>query len=125
MTKTGVRIDPIVIGDDFQVTRIYTGLPTGISIDMAWFTVRETELSPSALISKVITPSDGPSGHIVVANTSGGYLEMFFSATREETILANIDEYVYDIQIRTTLGKIYTMEKGTIPFILGVTHVTS
>jgi hypothetical protein len=124
MTKTGMKIDPVVIGDDFQVTRIYTGLPTNITIDMAWFTVRETEVSPAALIQKIITPTESISGHIVMANTQLGYLEMFFDATRGETINANLGGYVYDIQVRTTLNKIYTMEKGTITFISGVTSAS-
>lgn len=128
MTKTGVRIDPVVIGDDFTVRRIYTGLPTGISIDTAWFTVKTNESDPdlSALIQKVITPIEAPSGHIVVATTSGGYLEMFFDPTRLETVNAiEGTEYLYDVQVRTTSSKIFTLEKGNISFIRGVTSAST
>lgn len=125
MTKTGVRIDPVVIGDDFRVYRIYTGLPTGITITKAWFTVRTEEDAPSALIAKDITGSPSISGHIVTATTTSGNLEMYFDPTRSETGAALEATYVYDIQVKTDDDKIYTLEKGTIPFITGVTHVTS
>jgi hypothetical protein len=123
MTKTGVRIDPVVIGDDFTVRRVYTGLPTGISIDTAWFTVKVSTSDPDpGLIQKVITPTEGPNGHIVVDNTSEGFLEMFFDPTRTETLMASTGiDYVYDVQVRTTTSKIYTLEKGNISFIAGVT----
>lgn len=126
MTRTGVRIDPVVIGDDFRVRRTYTGLPTGTVITTAWFTVKTSESVPdgSALIQKVITTSATSNGQITDADTADGILEMFFDPNRTETALALAQDYVYDIQVKSSSGQIYTLEKGTIPFILGVTAAT-
>lgn len=80
MTRTGVRIDPVVIGDDFRVRRTYTGLPTGTVITTAWFTVKTSESVPdgSALIQKMITVTPTSNGQITDADTTDGILEMFF-----------------------------------------------
>lgn len=126
MTKTGVKIDSVVVGDDFRVSRVYTGLSTGITLTTAWFTVKTSESVPdgSALLQKVITPVESGSGHIVTADTTNGYVEMYFDPTKTETSAASSTDYVYDIQVKTTLGKIYTLEKGIISFITGVTSAT-
>lgn len=126
MTKTGVKIDSVVIGDDFRVSRVYMGLPTGITLTTAWFTVKTSESVPdgAALLQKVITPVESPSGHIVTASTANGFLEMFFDPTKIETGVALVQDYVYDIQVKTDQGKIYTLEKGIVSFITGVTNAT-
>lgn len=123
MTKTGVRIESVVVGDDFRVSRVYTGLSSGIVLTTAWFTVKTSEAVPdgSALFQKMITTSPSASGHIVVSDTTNGYVEMYFDPTRADTLPAATTDYVYDIQVKTSLGKIYTFEKGTVTFISGVT----
>lgn len=128
MTKTGVKIKPVAIGDDFRVRRTYTTLPPGVTITKAWFTVKKSEkqADAEALIRKVVTIAPTADGQITDNNTDGGSIAMFFEPNRTETINAKPGlEYVYDVQALASDGKIHTLEKGTIPFILGVTHANS
>lgn len=128
MTKMGVKIKPAVIGDDFRVRRTYTTLPPGVVITKAWFTVKRSEKQADvdALIRKVITIALTADGQITDADTAGGNLGMFFDPNKGETINAKPDlEYLYDVQVLVSDGKIHTLEKGTISFIRGVTDANS
>lgn len=128
MTKTGVKIKNVVIGDDFRVERTYTTLPTGVVITMAWLTMKKSEklADVDALMQLPITTTLGVNGQITDADTTGGNLAMFFDLSRLKTALAKPDlEYVYDIQVRASDGQIHTLEKGTVAFIRGVTDANS
>lgn len=125
MTKVGVKIKNVVIGDELRIQRTYTGLPAGSIITKAWLTVKKKEKDPdaSALFpSKVITASATSAGQITDADTTGGDLAMFFDLSKTDTGAAKPDlEYVYDVQVKRSSGEIHTLEKGTIIFIRGVT----
>jgi hypothetical protein len=124
MTKTGVQIRGVVIGDDFRVQRTYTSLPTGLSITKAWMTVKESDRQSdaAALLQKEITASVTADGQITDADTTGGSIGLYFDLARAETGAArHSSPYVYDVQIQVSDGAIHTLEKGTIVFILGVT----
>jgi hypothetical protein len=128
MTKTGVKIKPVAIGDDFRVRRTYTTLPAGTVITKAWFTVKksEKEADPQALIHKEITTAPSANGQITTANTAGGTLAMYFDPNRTETIKAKAGlEYIHDVKVLASDGQIHTLEIGNIPFIKGVTQKTS
>lgn len=129
MTKTGVKIKDVVIGDEFRIQRTYTGLPTGMTITKAWFTVKSSDrladvdaLFPSVVITGTLTAA----GHITDADTTGGDLAMFFELTKSNTgeAVPGI-EYVYDVQVKRSGGEIHTLEKGTIAFIRGVTDAAT
>lgn len=128
MTKTGVKIKGIVIGDDFRIVRTYTSLPVGGTIPMAWLTVKKSDKQSdaAALFQKEITGTLGPDGHITDNDTAGGTISMFFELTQADTGAAKPGlDYVYDIQVRTSDGDIHTLEIGTISFIRGVTNAIS
>lgn len=123
MTKIGIKIENVVIGDDFRVRRTYTSLPTGVTITKAWLTLKESESQDDddALALKEITGTLGAAGHITDADTTGGSIAMFFDLSRTETADAKSMPYVYDVQVKASDGAIHTLEKGTIRFIRGVT----
>lgn len=128
MTKTGVQIKNIVIGDDFRIQRTYEGLPTGVVIDTAWLTIKkkESDLDAAALIQKEITTSATSSGEITDEDTTGANLAMYFDLTDTETLTAKAGiAYLYDIQVKTAGGAIHTLERGTITFIKQITIATS
>lgn len=124
MTKTGIKIKDVALGDDFRVQRVYTGLPTGITLTMAWFTVKTSDrlADVDALFQKEIIGSVTSAGHIDDADTTGGSVSMFFDVTPADIATAKPGiEYVYDVQVKTSGGQIHTLEKGTIAFIRSVT----
>jgi hypothetical protein len=128
MTKTGVKIRPVAIGNDFVVRRTYTTLPAGTVITKAWFSVKksEKESDAQALIHKEITASPSANGHITTANTAGGTLAMYFEPSRNETINAKPDlQYFEGVRVLASDGKIHDMEKGTISFIRGIPKATT
>jgi len=128
MTKTGVKIKPVAIGDDFVVRRTYTTLPPGTVITKAWFSVKksEKESDGQALIHKEITAAPSANGQITIPNTAGGTLAMFFNPNRTETIKAKAGlDYIHDVKVLASNGDIHTLEKGNIPFFSGVTRKTS
>lgn len=128
MTKTGVEIRDVVIGDDFRIQRTYTGLPTGMSIAKAWLTIKESDrqIDADALLQNEITTSVTAAGQITDADTTGGDIALYFDLARAETATArHVQPYLYDVQIQVSDGSIHTLEKGTIVFILGVTDANT
>lgn len=131
MTKTGEKIVDVAIGDEIRIQRIYTGLPTGINIVKAWFTVKRSERDTDAnalFPSKVITTSLTAAGHITDADTAEGTIAMFFDLAKTDTGVGAVQpniEYVYDVQVKVSDGAIHTLEKGTIAFIRGVTDAAT
>lgn len=124
MTKTGVKIKDVVIGDNFRIQRTYTSLPVGITITKAWLTVKKSENAADllALFQKDITASPSANGQITDAETTDGALAMFFDLSQANTGAAKPGlEYFYDVQVKTGGADIHTLEKGTIAFIRGVT----
>lgn len=123
MTKTGVKIGDVVIGDEFRIQRTYTGLPTGMTITKAWLTVKKSEtIADPGLFQREITTSGGATGQITDADTTDGILAMFFDLTKVNTGAARPNTvYFYDVQVKRSGGEIHTLEKGTIAFIRGVT----
>jgi hypothetical protein len=128
VTKTDVKIENVVQGDDFRVQRTYVALPTGVTIDKAWFTVKRHRALPDseALLMKEITTTQTADGHIIDPITDNGNLGMYFELTKMETGNARPGAiYTYDVQIKSTTGAIHTLERGTIQFIRGNTGKAS
>lgn len=128
MTETEIKIKDVALGDDFRIQRIYTSLPTGLTISKAWLTVKRSDrdLDASALFQREITTSGTSSGQITDADTTGGSIAMFFEIVPANTAAAKPNiEYVYDVQVKTSGGQIHTLEKGKISFIRGVTDAVS
>jgi hypothetical protein len=128
MTKTGVKIKDLALGDDFRVQRTYTGLPSGVTIATAWMTVKRSERldDSDALFQKEITTAGTSAGHITDADTTDGDIDMYFEVAGADFAAASPNlEYVYDIQVKTSSNQIHTLEKGTIAFIRDVTQTTT
>jgi hypothetical protein len=128
MTKTGVKIKGIVIGDAFRVSRTYTGLPTGATIAKAYLTIKKStgQADSAALLQKSITTTLSASGQITDALTSSdGQIALYFDVSETESANAKPIDYVYDISVELSTGETHTLEMGTISFIKGVTLATS
>jgi uncharacterized protein len=116
-----LSIITITVGDDFGATRTMNDIPNGQALAQATWTVKRLEdfAAPgdaTAVWQKTITTAD-------VANT--GQIEDSGAITRvarlrwdgtylESLLLIPGREYVYDMQVVSTAGKQFTMERGML-----------
>lgn len=128
MTAFNNSLKPIVRGDTRKVERTFTGLPSGITIDKAWLTVKtSTSVSDPGLFQVEITTSATSAGQITDASSSDGQIAMYFVISGANSSAATGGaEYVYDIQVRDSVTSyIHTLVMGTVTFYDGVTTATS
>lgn len=128
MTKTGEKVGPIVIGDDFTIQRTYTDVPVGVTITKAWLTIKSSDgqIDADALMQLDITPTLSANGQITDADTTGGSIAMVFKLPRAKTALATPNlQYGYDVQVLASDGLIHTMELSVIYFARGRTDAVS
>lgn len=128
MTKTGEKIGPIVIGDDFTIQRTYIDVPVGGTITKAWLTIKESDMHTDlqALMQLDITTSLTANGQITDADTTGGNISMEFKLPRAKTALAKPRfDYGLDVQVLVSDGLIHTMELSAIYFVRGRTDAVS
>jgi hypothetical protein len=128
MTKTGEKVGPIVMGDDFTIQRTYTDVPIGGTITQAWLTIKasDRQLDADAMMQLEITTSLTADGQITDADTTDAIIAMVFKLPRAKTALAVAQApYGYDVQVKASDGLIHTMEMGTIWFVRGRTDAVS
>lgn len=121
-------IDSFVVGDDLEIERNVSGIPTAQTITTAWLTIKRAfkHADSNAVIQKVITTTNDDTKGVILDNGASGTATIVFYLTPEETLLLNpYSSYVYDIQVETSAGKISTPEVGTITANPQVTITTS
>jgi hypothetical protein len=126
MSELEVEISGFVVGDDLEIRRTVTDLPA--DIEAAWLTLKAypTQADDVAPLQKVITTSDVPgTGQIVDAGGMGVDGDLRFDLTPADTLILGVRRYVYDVQIRLSTDKVYTIEKGTLQLTAGVTDTSS
>lgn len=124
MSDLAVAISGFVVGDDLEIRRTVTDLPA--DIEAAWLTVKRYPSAPDvdAVLQKAITTTDVPgTGQIVTAGGVGIDGDLRFDLIpADTTALTSYTTWAHDIQIRTSEGKVYTIEKGTIVLTGDVTR---
>ena len=126
MSDLAVQITGFVVGDDLEVRRTVTDLPA--PIESAWLTFKRYPRQPDeeAILQKQITTVDVPGvGQIVVAGEPDVDGDLRFDLTPTDTMVLDTRLRAYDIQIKLTTGKIYTIEKGTLQLTGDVTQTTA
>lgn len=124
MPTLDARIDDIVAGDDIQITRTITSIPSGELLDLAWFTVKEhsDDADADAIIQKDITTSNVVgTGHIT--DTGGdqtGAVRVDLTDT-DTALLVPGRDYFWDLQVKTDGGFVYTPTMGKIRSVQGTT----
>ena len=126
MTEFGVEIKELVSGDDIDIERTITGVPDSDTLAKAWMTIKilPTDADPG-LLQKTITSSLTADGQITDtgADTIGAVVFLIVPA---DGATIGIDvKRVFDIQVKTTAGKIFTAVKGTIILEQGITETTA
>ena len=123
MPTLTARIDNLVSGDDLQITRTITDIPSGAVLGTAWFTVKTdpTDADPG-IFQKVITTSAGPGTGQITDSGGDQTGTVRFDLTDVDTALIVPGRtYFYDIQVITDGSAIYTPEAGIIKAVRGVT----
>ena len=126
MSDLAVQITGFVVGDDLEIRRTVTDLPA--PIESAWLTFKRYPRQPDeeAILQKKITTVDVPGvGQIVVAGEPDVNGDLRFDLTPTDTMVLDTRLRAYDIQIKLTTGKIYTIEKGTLQLTGDVTQTTA
>lgn len=122
------RIANVVVGDDISLERtidfVKTGFPTGSTINKAWLTVKAALADDDpGIFQKAITTTD-VSGTGQIENDGGGDVNMVvrFDLIPADTLAIGPRLLRhFDIQVKTTTGKLYTPEKGLISSVDQVT----
>ena len=126
MTQLATTISGFVVGDDLEIRRTVTDLPSAIAT--AWLTVKRyaAQADTAAVLQKKITVANVPgTGQIVAAGGIGIPGDLRFDLAAADTTALGARQHVHDIQIKLSNGKVYTVEKGTIELTPGVTAGTT
>ena len=124
MPTLDARIDDVVAGDDLEITRTITKVPSGTTLTDAWLTVKEhpDDADADAIIDKQITPTDAPgTGQITDTGADGTGAVRFDLADTDTSKLTPGRDYYWDIQVKTAAGAVYTPTAGKIRTVQGVT----
>lgn len=121
-----------IAGDDLDIERDVTGITVTDPLVKAWLTIKTSAsiLDASATVQKVITTVQViGTGQITQDGSAGngnGTASMVFNLTAVDTaLLGTTLRYFYDVQVKTSSGKIYTPDKGSIRFEHGYTDATT
>ncbi len=115
MPTLNSEIRDIVAGDNLDVIRTVGNLPAGQTLAIAWFTVRRRTNDANFIFQKVITPSAVVGqGQITDIGNSGTGTIRFDLQPADTVLLALRKVYFFDIQVKTSLDRIYTPELGRI-----------
>ncbi len=124
-------IDQIVVADDISIRRTIdfslSGFQAGTTITNAWLTVKAniTDADPG-LFQKAVTTTDVP-GTGQIENNGTGDVNMvvrFDLLPVDTTAIGARDLRRFDIQVKTSGGKIFTPESGLISSIDEVTKAS-
>lgn len=121
MSDLNVVLSGYVVGDDLEIRRTITGLPSPIAI--AWLTVKRysEQEDTDAVVSKKITTTDVPgTGRIVEAGGVGVDGDLRFDLVPADTRLLGSLTWIHDLQLKLDNGKIYTVEIGTVDLTIDV-----
>lgn len=115
MPTLNSEIKNIVAGDTLDVLRTVGNLPAGQTLVKAWFTVKRRTTDTTNIFQKVITTSVVVGeGHITDIGSSGVASIRFDLQPADTVLLALRRVYFFDIQVKTSLGSIFTPELGRI-----------
>jgi hypothetical protein len=127
MPELNVKITGLVAGDTWKLVRTYSGLPTGVTIDKVYLTIKaaETDADPG-VVQKSITSSATGAGQITDPTSTDGAIGFYVIVSAAESVLLTPDVYYYyDFQGIADDGAIYTFEVGKVKAKRGRTDATS
>lgn len=124
-------IEGYFAGDDLDIERDVVDVTVSDPLIKAWLTVKTSATDPDpGVVQKIITTTPitgvGQIAQDGSVNNGNGTASMRFELTKTDTAaLGSTVRYYYDVQVKTSAGKIYTPDEGFISFVRGVTDATS
>ena len=114
LTQLRQKIEDFVCGDALAVERTIAGIPTGLTLTTARFTIKAvaTNLDAAATLQLTITSALTSSGQITNTGSSGTGAVRFTLSGAQTVLLTPEREYAFDIQVNTSDGAPYTPCKG-------------
>jgi hypothetical protein len=126
MPNLASTITGFVKGDDLDIVRTVTNIPTGQVLSEARLTVRSPDLS-TIIFSKVITSTPVAGAGSISDTGADGTGVLTFQLTGgisgNTVSLTPQTNFPFDIQLKTDANKHYTPEVGTITAVAEVTLV--
>ncbi len=114
----------ITRGDTKRFDLTVTDELTGAAIDLTgatmWFTVKRSRSEPDSVKQFQKTTSDG----ITIASGSSGTATLII-APADSASMDPARLYVWDLQIKSSTGAIYTVDSGPLAVLGDVTRATS
>lgn len=128
MSVLTASISGIVAGDDLDVQRTVTNIPSGQTLTKAWLTFQPVAggADPGTL-QKAITPSAVAGVGQITDTGASGTGVLLFQLTGADTLVLPIGGagIAYDIKVLTSANKIYTVEQGKYVSTRRITLATS
>lgn len=119
------RIENLVRGDDCDVIREIDNIPLGQTLTDAWLTIKEEFWDTDPILSKHVTTVSSTDGMIEDSGADTVGIIRFRLAKEDTATLYDFFEYVFDVQVKTSVGSIYTPEIGNLIVNADVTAETS
>lgn len=121
-------ITNFAVGDDFDVERTITGVPSSATLVQAWLTVKNriTDADAQAVFQVSIASAYVAGSGQITDTGADGTGEVRFEVTKANSLLLTPGKgYHFDVQVESSTGKIYTPYAGTMRGSRQVTRATS
>lgn len=124
-------IEGYIAGDDLDIERDVTGVTVSDPLVKAWLTIKTApSVADPGTLQKVITTSlvvgTGQITQDGSEEDGNGVASLLVQLTAANTTtLGTTIRYFYDIQVKTSSGKVYTVEVGRIQMAVGYTDATT
>lgn len=117
-------------GEDIDVIEPVSGVTPADALIRAWLTIKlKASDADPGVVQKVITTGSSAAGLITadgsVAQGNGTASCLFHLSAADTTLLGAGTLYLFDIQVKTAAGKIYTAEDGQLLLTPRVTGAAS
>ena len=128
---TNIVLERYFAGDDLDIERDVTDVDVLDPVVKAWFTIKGKKSDPDpGALQKIITTSLVPDVGQITEDGSelqgNGVATVIFQLTKANTLaLGSTIRYLWDIQVMSASGRLYTPTEGTIRFKPQVTLATS
>jgi hypothetical protein len=111
-----LRIDGFTAGDDLQIERDVTDVPTGQTVAQAWLAIKRkaSDLDSAAVLLKPITTSVVPANGYITNPSAGSAVLLFVLSGTETALLTEGVSYYYAIKVKTDQLIKKTIERGAI-----------
>lgn len=108
-------INDLVVGDNYDIIRTVTNVPSGQYLTNGWLTIRENWWNATYVVQKHITAVLSSGGIISDTGENDTIANVIYSLSSTDTLLLHANYgYTYDLQVKTNENKYFTLETGIL-----------